>query len=404
MDLALTITKERLQQDQNLAERTNLSVDNILKLSGFVLNHNYFKYDGNHYKQIFGCAMGSPISPVLAELVMDEIEETAISQLPHPPKWWFRYVDDSHSCLKKDQVDEFHKHLNSINPNIQFTLELENTNGQGLPFLDTITSRRGTEIQVDVYRKPIHADRYLNFFSRHPLCHKRSVVNTLLKRGNNIPLTNKGRRKETQRVKAVLRDNSSPMPFIQNCERALTKQPADNNFHGFVVLPYVQGVSEKIGRIFKQQKVKIAYKPQLTINSLFPRLKELDGSDRQKSGIVYKINCTQCKFVYYGQTERSLKTRIAEHKNAVAGFDQISKIASNVHHFSHNVNFENVKVVGFEANYHEQLFLEAWHSTLDPNAGNDHIVLPEAYKGIARAWIAWSPAEASRYVTLNSVR
>ena len=74
------MTKETLQRDQNLAERTNLSVDNILRLSDFVPNHNYFKYDGDHYKQIFGGAMGSPIlSPVLADLVMEEIEETAIS-------------------------------------------------------------------------------------------------------------------------------------------------------------------------------------------------------------------------------------------------------------------------------------------------------------------------------------
>ena len=87
VDLALSITKERLQRDQNLAERTNLSVDNILRLSDFVLNHNYFKYDGAHYKQIFGCAMGSPISPVLAALVMEEIEETAISTFPYLPKW-----------------------------------------------------------------------------------------------------------------------------------------------------------------------------------------------------------------------------------------------------------------------------------------------------------------------------
>ena len=47
-----------------------------------------------------------------------------------------------------------------------------------------------------------------------------------------------------------------------------------------------------------------------------------------------------------------------------------------------NMNFANVKVVGFESNYHERLFLEASHSTLAPKAGNDHIVLPEAYKGI----------------------
>ena len=58
------------------------------------------------------------------------------------------------------------------------------------------------------------------------------------------------------------------MSFLQNCEQALTKEPAENNFCGFVVLPYIQGVSKKIGRILKQQKVKVAYKPQLTINNL----------------------------------------------------------------------------------------------------------------------------------------
>jgi len=88
------------------------------------------------------------------------------------------------------------------------------------------------------------------------------VVNTLLKRAQNIQSTNKGRREETQPVKAVLRDNKYPMSFIRNSERALTKQPAEDNLNGFVVLPYVQGVSEKIGRILKQRKVKVAYKPQ----------------------------------------------------------------------------------------------------------------------------------------------
>ena len=47
---------------------------------------------------------------------------------------------------------------------------------------------------------------------------------------------------------------------------------------------------------------------------------------------------------------------------------------------SHNINFKNFKVVGSEANYQERLSLEAWHSTLDPNTGNDHIVLPEVWK------------------------
>jgi len=50
-----------------------------------------------------------------------------------------------------------------------------------------------------------------------------------------------------------------------------------------------------------------------------------------------------------------------------------------VHNMNYNMNFENVKLVGLEANYHKRLFLEAWYSTLDRNAVNDHIVLPEAY-------------------------
>ena len=86
VDLALTITKGRLQQDQNLAERTNMSVTNVMKLLDFVLTNNYFKHDSHHYKQIFGCAMGSPINPVLADLVMEVIEDTAITTALHPPK------------------------------------------------------------------------------------------------------------------------------------------------------------------------------------------------------------------------------------------------------------------------------------------------------------------------------
>ena len=41
--------------------------------------------------------------------------------------------------------------------------------------------------------------------------------------------------------------------------------------------------------------------------------------------------------------------------------------------------------------------------TLDPNSGNDHILLPEVYKGIARAWVTWSCALTSRHVTFTCV-
>ena len=82
------------------------------------------------------------------------------------------------------------------------------------------------------------------------------MVNTLLRRAKTIPLTNKGRREETQRVKTVLRENNYPLTLINNCEMGLTRKPADINTNGFVVLPYVRGVSERIGRVLKVETTK----------------------------------------------------------------------------------------------------------------------------------------------------
>ena len=56
--------------------------------------------------------MSSPISPVIADLVMEEIEEIAIVTAPHSPKWFFHYVDDSHTCLKEAQKSfQLHAHV-----------------------------------------------------------------------------------------------------------------------------------------------------------------------------------------------------------------------------------------------------------------------------------------------------
>ena len=188
VDLALQIVCEKLQQDATLTDRTVISVTNIMKLLDFVLKNSFFTYEQENYQQTFGCAKGSPVSATIANLVMEYIEESAIATATHPPRWWYRYVDDSHACLKKDYLQEFHDHLNSVNPNIQFTKELEKDNG--LSFLDTTITRERGRIQVSVYRKPTHRDKYLDYNSHHPSQHKRSVANNLLRRAQEIPLTN----------------------------------------------------------------------------------------------------------------------------------------------------------------------------------------------------------------------
>jgi hypothetical protein len=61
--------------------------------------------------------MGSPVSPVVTNLCMEEIEDTALNKSnTMPPKKWFRYVDDVFSIIKKHALTNFYNLLNSIDP------------------------------------------------------------------------------------------------------------------------------------------------------------------------------------------------------------------------------------------------------------------------------------------------
>ena len=61
-----------------------LVIPQIITLLGFCLINTYFPFQGKYYKQVHGTAMGSPISPLSANLFMEEFEIMAISSTPHP--------------------------------------------------------------------------------------------------------------------------------------------------------------------------------------------------------------------------------------------------------------------------------------------------------------------------------
>ena len=44
--------------------------------------------------------MGSPVSPVIANVFMKHFESLAIPTFPTLIKWWFRYVDDIYSATR----------------------------------------------------------------------------------------------------------------------------------------------------------------------------------------------------------------------------------------------------------------------------------------------------------------
>ena len=196
--------KSLLSRDRTLVERTTVSVDNICDLLSLVLTNTYFSFNGNFYEQKFGTAMGSPVSPIVANIFMQDLETKAVQYSEFIPKVWYRYVDDTFVIIEKEHEDYFFEHFNLINPSIQFTKEIE-SNCQ-LPFLDVLVLRDSSGyLNTSVYRKPTHTNQYLNFGSNHPLPTHIGVARTLFDRASNIVKDQDQLQKEKQHIKTSLK-------------------------------------------------------------------------------------------------------------------------------------------------------------------------------------------------------
>ena len=157
--------------------------------------------------------MGSPVSDVIANMVMEDVEQRALATSPVKPFFWKRYVDDVISAVSGNEAERLLSHLNSVEPSIQFTLEREKD--RHLPFLDLNVSR-GVQgnLETSVYHKPTPTDKYLAF---HPICHKKkSVAKTLLRRADCLPSSLDSKAEERKYVSNVLKADGHTKTFLRN--------------------------------------------------------------------------------------------------------------------------------------------------------------------------------------------
>ena len=126
----------------------------------------------------------------------------------------------------------------------------------------------------------------------------------------------------------------------------------------------------------------MGYKPFSVLRTWFSRPKD-KPSPLQCRGVVYKVGCIDCNFVYYGQMDRALETRLKEHKRAVRVGDNNSKVAQHANQFGHSIDFNHATIVDKARNFQERLFLKAWYSQRENNVGNEHIDIPDVYKSFA---------------------
>ncbi|XP_075170214.1 uncharacterized protein LOC142242511 [Haematobia irritans] len=116
-----------------------------------IKDSRYFTYDDNIFEQTKGMPMGSPISPIIADIIMEKLLDDSMNKLAKKPRFMTKYVDDIFCIIDKDEVSNTLTTLNDFNRQLQFTMECE-TEGK-LPYLDTVVQRHKNQLMLDWYQK-----------------------------------------------------------------------------------------------------------------------------------------------------------------------------------------------------------------------------------------------------------
>jgi len=143
----------------HISEGTLIPKNEFLKALKLILESTYFKFNNKIYKQKFGTPMGSPLSPIIAEIVLQDLEKKALDLLRIKIPFYHRYVDDIALACPKHKINECLKTFNSLHSRLQFTLE---KGSKKLNFLDVTIINNEGKIEFDWYQKPTFSGRILN--------------------------------------------------------------------------------------------------------------------------------------------------------------------------------------------------------------------------------------------------
>ena len=383
---AIRIIKKLLEEDQTLKQRTSMAVNHIVSVLEFCLRSTYFTFKGRFYEQQEGAAMGSPISPIVDNLYMEDLETKAIQSAQNPPSFWRRFVDDTLTIIKSSQIANFLQHLNSLDQHIPFTKEEARPDGS-MPFIDVlVTPREDGSLDTTVYRKPTHTDLYLQWDSNHTLTSKYGVVSTLHHRAQQICSSPELLQQEEKHLHQALTNckypewalNSAKVRSKARKTRTKSKNTNNNNSNQsqkpYMVVPYHKGVSESLKKTCNKHGIQVYFKGGRTIKSLLMAPKDQDPI-LKKSEVIYrfKYGRVDCDEEYIGESSRTIAERFKEHQMAPSPIFDHSNISG------HQVTIDNFNIVGREDQNLSRTIKEALYIRVNnPSLNKKHRQIPSA--------------------------
>jgi len=178
-NIPIELVKQGIKDRWNdISTKTKFSLPQFLLAIDMVLSSTSFVFNGKFYEQIFGSPMGSPLSPIIADIVMDDLENTCLRNMDFSVRTYYRYVDDIFLIIPSTKLDSLLNSFNNYHPRLKFSQEIE-CNGT-LNFLNTLVIKRDGHIITNWYRKPTFSGRYVNFYSNHPIQYRLNTIKNLI--------------------------------------------------------------------------------------------------------------------------------------------------------------------------------------------------------------------------------
>ena len=338
----------------------------FIELIELCVNNNVFQFQNSFYRQKFGIAMGSPLSPVLANLYMEYFESELLPSITPQPAIWYRYVDDIIALWPNEQdFETFFTQVNGLSPSIKFTTEWE-VNGS-MPFLDTRIHRLSSGFNFSIYRKPTHCNQYIHWYSWHPERVKRSSLFSLFLRAYRI-CDSPHLLPEINFIYNAFKNSGFPHHIIDSVHSSVKSKffrpnnstiDEERDRPPTISLPHGKFSNTHVSSLFKTFNCRVVNKATNTIRSQLIHNRPPANEDPTQSPGVYKIPCKNCDSVYFGQTGRSFKERIKEHLS-----DYRHKRTKNACYFhnlktGHEIDFSNWKIIHPSNNQSERLVVES---------------------------------------------
>ena len=374
-DLVIDGIKKRWRLIEN---NTVLPEDEFILAVQFVMSSTYFTFNNVIYQQTYGTPMGSPLSPVIADIVVQDLESVALNSIGMDLKFYFRYVDDILLVSPKNQVDKILDTFNGINDRLQFTMEIEKD--RNISFLDISIGVHNDTLILNWYHKPTYSGRYLSFLSGHPIHQKIGMMYSLFDRA--ILLSHPSFYQQNLKfIIDILLNNGYPIDLIFSKMRGRLKklffESKDNGTpvlekkeRRIITLPYIKKVSETVASAIDKNQFLIGYKCLNRLNGIIKRHKDKDPKEANNN-VIYKINCNDCDATYVGQTKRKLRTRVNEHrKNINKDASEYSVITEHRIEQNHNFDWDNPEILDHKQNYYKRLISEMIHIKSQKNSIN----------------------------------